>query len=686
MGHPLHVTAERVLDWKSSQIDQVTTGGDDLLPGDLTEVVGRKCLRGSRFNFRVRNDFAFDVDETIQLDAEFHLDRSEANVEVSYDGNNESPAILTAHIPALTKDKYEYTQRFSLERARLAHRGSLGSDFSIGIPFMDASKGQEIILCNLSLSRSYQTKVPQAYGTLVIEVRDETGRLTPARVGLYDAAGRDPLPSDAAVPIKKFNDTVRTLTLRQGAVPWPMKNRSVFYIDGTYRARVPQGKYNLVIAKGPEYRILHRVITVGKKNFRTHKFLLRRWNNLAGKGWYSGEDHVHYARGNAVEDRNLLLFTQAEDLHVANILQMGNIVNTHFLQYDWKPVSSELDSGYWIVPGQEDPRTGRLGHTLHLNLGNFVHPGAKDYLSYEAVFEQTRALGAVVGYAHLNGAFDPLNAQGLALDAPLNLIDFAEILQTDTGDTGIWFDFLNLGFKLSPSAGTDYPYVDIPGAIRNYVKVAGPLTPQGWFDGLKRGATFVTNGPMLEFNVNGQGMGSEIRVKAGEALVIEASATLNPEIDNLDRLELIEQGKVVDTVRTVAGAESSHLRLRYRAPAMHGSWFVVSAYGKKQEKHASTLAFSGAIYVNVDGQGFWSPTAVPSIVARRKNDLQRMLVPQDELALPEVDMEAQKPALEYWESQKAHLQQRVEQASAFYDELAKRALAVNRRNGLEQVQ
>ena len=44
------------------------------------------------------------------------------------------------------------------------------------------------------------------------------------------------------------------------------------------------------------------------------------------------------------------------------------------------------------------------------------------------------------------------------------------------------------------------------------VVVSNRLTP-GWFDALKRGETFVTNGPMLELSVNGKGMGSELQAE-----------------------------------------------------------------------------------------------------------------------------------------------------------------------------
>ena len=48
-----------------------------------------------------------------------------------------------------------------------------------------------------------------------------------------------------------------------------------------------------------------------------------------------------------------------------------------------------------------------------------------------------------------------------------------------------------------------------------YVQVGPKLTWDGWVDGIRRGRTFVTNGPLLEFRVNGQLPGAEIHLPPG---------------------------------------------------------------------------------------------------------------------------------------------------------------------------
>jgi hypothetical protein len=47
------------------------------------------------------------------------------------------------------------------------------------------------------------------------------------------------------------------------------------------------------------------------------------------------------------------------------------------------------------------------------------------------------------------------------------------------------------------------------------------LTFEAWLESVKSGRTFVTNGPMLEFRVDGKGMGEEVDLKNPGRLVVE---------------------------------------------------------------------------------------------------------------------------------------------------------------------
>jgi hypothetical protein len=278
--------------------------------------------------------------------------------------------------------------------------------------------------------------------------------------------------------------------------------------------------------------------------------------------------------------------------------------------------------------------------------------------------------GGLSGYAHVTG--DGLGTvQGLALEGAFDLIDFVEIAQGGEVVTGNWFDLLNLGLRIAPAAGTDYPYLDHPGAVRNYVHVPDGWSVDGWFAGLGAGHTFVTTGPLLSLSINGKGMGDELRVAAGAPLAIEASASLNPDIDRLDRVEIIEQGTVVAT--QAAGARDS-VEVEHRATASRSTWFVVRAEGKRAVQGGASSAVSAPIYVVVDGDArTWKRDAVPGIVERLVKSLDQLQSSSLESAPENEWWEAGPVWQQVWTRQLAALNVRVEAARSRLRELASQA-------------
>ncbi|MBI4166189.1 MAG: CehA/McbA family metallohydrolase [Acidobacteria bacterium] len=655
----------RPLDWHTSQIDQVIAFKSR---GQKVSVEGRDCITGGYLNFKVSDEYAFDIDETVWLDVEFNLGPADSKLSVTYDRNDTaSPTgedTKQLQLPKRINSQW-YRQSILLERARFANLGFEGSDFAI------SSEGQYTI-CNISLRRSYTTPVRTVFGWTAIEVVDENGQPTPARMGIYEPSGRLPLPSDEAVNLKSsVTGASRIVPLGADIPHWPINNRLVFYTDGQYHTRLPVGEYELIAAKGPEYRLARQRFAVRANETKSIKVELQRWADMAAKGWYSGEDHIHYARSSKHDDTSLQLFARAEDLKVANILQFDNIVNTYLPHYDWQPVVLDPKSPFVLVPGQEAPRTASLGHTSQLNIREPVRDPAH-YLLYHKIFENVHVQGGLAGYAHVIGRpdVDPLyGVRGMAIDVPFGLVDFAEILTNAPGTPSIWFDFLNLGYKLPPTAGTDWPWGRVPGTARNYVQIDRPFTPQAWFDELKKGRTFVTTGPMLEISVNGQGVGSEIHVKSGEPLAIKAKASINPDIDALSSLELIEQGEAVKTASSGSGAPE--MELRHDLTAKHGTWFVLRARGKNPD----VIALSAPIYVFVDGQSFWKRSEVPSIVAKLKSQMQEILRPNPLETEATEGYETQETFAKYWDAQQGLLKERIDQANAIYDDLVRRAAA-----------
>jgi hypothetical protein len=120
----------------------------------------------------------------------------------------------------------------------------------------------------------------------------------------------------------------------------------------------------------------------------------------------------------------------------------------------------------------------------------------------------------------------------------------------------LWYRFLNCGFRLTATAGTDKmtTFVTVR-ANRVYARVNGDFTYQGWIEALRAGRTFITNSPILSFTVNGQEAGAEIRVDSSKDKVVRIHAAAESQLP-YHRLEIVADGQVI------AGASPEGIRNR----------------------------------------------------------------------------------------------------------------------------
>ncbi len=634
----------------------------------LTTVDGMSCLFGDLFAFDVDDDYAFDIDEPVEVTVTYAPEFTEP-FRVAWDRNSGEGYGGTTITPEPGATLREVT--VSLDRTRFAGLGILDTDLAIG------ARGG-ITLCDLSVTRSGTTPPPSQSGTIRITVVDgQTGAPVPARLGLYDATGRTPLPSSESLLMHRYSDETRLLWV-SGRIVWPSANRQIFYVDGSYEADVPAGSYELVASKGLEYRLHQNSVDIVPNQTTTVTISLQRYANQPERGWYSGDDHLHLAR-DQVNDMNVWGMVAAEDIHVGNLLEMGNIVTTYYRQPAWGEAGRFLRDGHMIVSGQEGPRTTQRGHTIHLNNPDWIDLSPDQYFSYNRVFEESHSQGGVSGYAHYGALFN--GPRGLALDVPFDLVDFIEVLQGGRLRVENWYPFLNLGFKVTPAAGSDYPYFgpSLPGVERYYVQLDGAFDADDWYRSFRAGHVFVTNGPLLDFTINGEGMGGELRVARGTTLDVAAIARLNPDFQALGQLELVVHG---DVVATAEGSGQERLELQTELVAERSMWVAIRAVGEQdegaqpgqgQQRPYVALAHSAPIYVVVDGQPFWKTEDVPSLVQEQRQMLQDLL---SEPVDPMGDLEAW-ATLEVlspqWDRQRRLLRARVEEADAKYQEILRLA-------------
>jgi len=667
--------ARRVVElaWKRDHISRTLAANRSELglngskaPEEQVTIDGRSCIFGDLFVFDVDDGFAFDIDEDVDVTVTYAPDRTRP-FSVAWDRNGGDGYGVSKEIsPEPGANLRNATVR--LDRARFAGLGLLKTDLAIG------ARGG-VVLCDLKIARSGTSKPPVATGRLHLELQDsDTREPVPARIGLYDATGRAPLPSDSALLVHRYADETRLVWVAPRLL-WPSTNRQAFYTNGSYDAQLVPGSYELVVTRGPEYRAIKRALQITAGETSRVTVPLQRYINQPSRGWYSGDTHLHLMR-DRTQDPAVWGMVAAEDVHVGNLLEMGNIVTTHFRQPAWGAAGRYLRDGHLIISGQEDPRTTERGHTIHHNLQHPIHLPASDFFSYHKVFEGSHAQGGVSGYAHMAQIFN--GRRGLALDAPFNLVDFIEVLQGGRLGVENWYPYLNLGFKISPAAGSDYPYYgpSLPGVERYYVKLDRSFDADAWYASFKAGHVFVTNGPMLDFTINGRGMGEEIHVARGARLDLAASMQLNPDIDTPGQLDVIVHG---DVVATEHGARGDRIAIQQQLTADHSMWIAVRGTGARQAppqgpvQELGAIAHSAPIYVVVDGEPFWKTAAVADLVRNERQILQDLLTaPVD----PMGDLEAWETVnvlAPQWERQRYLLRPRVEEVNAKYDDILRRA-------------
>ncbi|MCL5743949.1 MAG: CehA/McbA family metallohydrolase, partial [Acidobacteria bacterium] len=198
---------------------------------------------------------------------------------------------------------------------------------------------------------------------------------------------------------------------------------------------------------------------------------------------------------------------------------------------------------------------------------------------------------------------------------PINVIrgkvDFFEILQFRRIGLDDYYDFLNLGQKLTASAGSDLPWGNTMGEARVYAYTGNRFSVDEWFRALKQGRTFVTNGPMLELTVNGALPGDEVIVKPGGPVRIRARAWAPPEIGSPKVLEVIAQGRVIRAAESQSPARKE-LTLDFTQRAGEGQWIAA-----RVTAHNGALAHTSAVYVTTAGGNFMDRKQLPELIDKR---------------------------------------------------------------------
>jgi len=385
-----------------------------------------------------------------------------------------------------------------------------------------------------------------------------------------------------------------------------------FYCSKQSDLAVPAGKYVLRAFRGLEYRQSQQELEVIAGQEKTVIVELERWIDPSSRSWYSGESHIHanYGYGhwyNTPETMRLQL--EGEGLNVANFMVANSDTDGVFDREFFRGAPDPLSASQTVLYWNEEFRATLWGHMTLLNLQQLVEPiftGFKettnpwDSPTNAEIADQTHLQGGLVNYTHpANNVSDPYlsaySAKAVPVDVALGKIDSLDI-NWGEATLSVWYRLLNCGFRLPASAGTDCFLNRIrsrlPGSDRAYVKIDGPFSYAAWIQNLRKGRSFVTNGPILEFSLGGKHLGETLYLPSADTVSVHASALAR---SPLSRVELVCNGSVLASGSLASGGLSGTIQQSVRIEK--SGWLSFRAYGDDQGQ-----AHTGAIYVEVAGK------------------------------------------------------------------------------------
>jgi hypothetical protein len=394
-----------------------------------------------------------------------------------------------------------------------------------------------------------------------------------------------------------------------------------FVVPGKITLKLPAGNYTFLVERGLEYLDQQGHFTVDNFADDTKQVELRRFVDMAAAGWWSGDLDVR----RPVRDMELLM--AAEDLHVAEVITWQNDKS------QWKdPLPKQTlvhfdGNRYYDLMAGASNRSGTelllfgLAAPLKLPTASAEYPPVMNYLP-EARGKATLWVDASKPYwwdlpmlvaagqiDSIELAHSHICRDGTVNDEsdgkPRDRKRYASYRGNAEWSQDVYFRLLDCGLRIPPSAGSGSGQALNPvGQNRVYVHVDGPLAYPDWWNNLRAGRAFITNGPLMNVSVDGELPGHVFQADRGTKLELEVGLTFSTR-DPISYLEIVKNGKVEHQVRFDDYAKTGHLP---RLTFTESGWFLIR--GVTDVSRTYRFAMTAPYYVEVGYQRRISKQAV----------------------------------------------------------------------------
>jgi len=404
------------------------------------------------------------------------------------------------------------------------------------------------------------------------------------------------------------------------------------YIPGETRVLLPQGRVYVEVSRGFEIRPVHRIfrVTRATREIAIEIDRVLHWRN---RGWVTADTHVHF-----LSPQTAMLEGSAEGVNVVNLLasQWGELM-TNVGDFDGRTTHGSIDTGgdgeYLVRVGTEN-RQGVLGHISLLGYnGRIIAPMTTGGPPESALGDPVNCLladwarqcrkqkGVVVLPHHPRPRAESAAvlvgglADGVEMTSGGNLY-----WGIDPYSLSDWYRFLNCGYMTAAVGGTDKMSAGTAvGTVRTYALLDRhqPFTYETWKAAIRKGRTFVTYGPLMEFTIDGKMPGSRITMRHNGGTV-DVTWELASVTVPMTRVELMVNGET----RASKTVSPDHAAGSFTVRLDRSSWLALLIRGRYRFMDREMIAaHSSPVVVEVAGTEFGAAADMLTILEQIEGSL-----------------------------------------------------------------
>ena len=386
------------------------------------------------------------------------------------------------------------------------------------------------------------------------------------------------------------------------------------------------GRYRYRVSHGKEYRGVAGEVELQAGQHQTIRVELERLTDLSAHGWFSGDLHNH--RGAA----HMPLLLRAEDLYIVPVPEIW--YHDRQRVRDWQATAwdstqtQHTSDGRCYPPSIEEEQQNCLFYfnVTSLPNGKRLHPWST------CTIATTLQQGGVWLDIDRPTWWDvPVILANARLDS-IGLINchFTRNAVLARGNPGwsymrdtkqypgakgyadwnfdVYCHILNCGFRIPPSAGSASGVLNNPvGQNRMYVHCGDRFEYSAWWEGLRAGRVFVTNGPALVPSVRGQRPGFVFQGAADQSLDLDLEIDMVSE-EVVSHIEVVKNGAILEQVAINDVRKQGKIAM---ISFSSSGWFLLRAVCDT-EAQRYVCAITAPYYVEIGG----SPKRISQRAAR----------------------------------------------------------------------